>query len=249
MKKKILIAFFVIVIIIGIITNYVDSGRVTTGHEPKYCIKIVNSVGNKVTYWGLGYKVVRYVDVSPEELYQNNIGVKMGSWFMKYELPIDSENRKQEVKEIQSLNDFYQMKLTQDKDIRNLGKNYSSFDAQKDNCFVIGAMVHNDNLYHEFMQNYKNQKTAFIRVAQNTVEGDLILQDILYDERVNQLYLVIDNTRDEFSAEEDRKIELKQFENIAEYSSENHLYWVMYNGEITDETLNSEQAFIVATIQ
>ena len=249
MKKKILIAFFVIVIIIGIITNYVDSGRVTTEHEPKYCIKIVNSTGNKVTYWGLGYKVVRYVDVSPEESYQNNIGVKMGSWFMKYELPIDSENRKQEVKEIQSLNDFYQMKLTQDKDIRNLGKNYSSFDAQKDNCFVIGAMVHNDNLYHEFMQNYKNQKTAFIRVAQNTAEGDLILQDILYDERVNQLYLVIDNTRDEFSAEENRKIELKQFENIAEYSSENHLYWVMYNGEITDETLNSEQAFIVATIQ
>ncbi len=249
MKKKILIAFFVIVIIIGIITNYVDSGRVTTGHEPKYCIKIVNSAGNKVTYWGLGYKVVRYVDVSPEELYQNNVGVKMGSWFMKYELPIDSENREQETKEIQSLNDFYQMKLTQDKDIRNLGKNYSSFDAQKDNCFVIGAMVHNDNLYHEFMQNYKKQKSAFIRVAQNTVEGDLILQDILYDERVNQLYLVIDNTRDKFSAEEDRNIELKQFENIAEYSSENHLYWVMYNGEITDETLNSEQALIVARIQ
>ena len=252
MKKKSvfwMVGILILIVIVGIITNYADSANLTTGHEPSYCIKRISKNGDKVTYWGLGYKVVRYVDVSPEESYQNNIGVKMGSWFMKYELPIDSENRKQEVKEIQSLNDFYQMKLTQDKDIRNLGKNYSSFDAQKDNCFVIGAMVHNDNLYHEFMQNYKNQKTAFIRVAQNTAEGDLILQDILYDERVNQLYLVIDNTRDEFSAEENRKIELKQFENIAEYSSENHLYWVMYNGEITDETLNSEQAFIVATIQ
>ena len=44
-------------ITMGIITNYIDSGRVTTGHEPKYCIKIVNNDGSKVTYWGLGYKV------------------------------------------------------------------------------------------------------------------------------------------------------------------------------------------------
>lgn len=35
----------------------------------------------------MGYKVIRYVGVSPNELYENNIGVKMGSWFMKYELP------------------------------------------------------------------------------------------------------------------------------------------------------------------
>lgn len=90
MKKKIGIGigiFVIILIILGVITNYVDGGRVATGHEPKYCIKIVSNDGNKVTYWGLGYKVVRYVGVSPNEPYENNIGVKMGSWFMKNELP------------------------------------------------------------------------------------------------------------------------------------------------------------------
>lgn len=90
MKKKICIMIGVIlgvIIIAGIITNYVDSGRVGTGHEPKYCIKIVSNDGSKVTYWGLGYKVVRYVGVSPNEPYESNIGVKMGNWFMKYELP------------------------------------------------------------------------------------------------------------------------------------------------------------------
>ena len=89
MKKKIGIGigiFVIILIISGIITNYVDGGRVTTGHEPKYCIKIVSNDENKVTYLGLGYKVIRYVGVSPNEPYENNIGVKMGSWFMKYEL-------------------------------------------------------------------------------------------------------------------------------------------------------------------
>lgn len=90
MKKKISIGvgiILIILIVIGIITNYVDSGRVTTGHEPKYCIKIVSKDGSKVTYLGLGYKVIRYVGVSPNEPYENNIGVKMGSWFMKYDLP------------------------------------------------------------------------------------------------------------------------------------------------------------------
>ena len=87
--KKICISVGIVLIgliAMGIITNYIDSGRVTTGHEPKYCIKIVNNDGSKVTYWGLGYKVIRYVGVSPNEPYENNVGVKMGSWFMRYEL-------------------------------------------------------------------------------------------------------------------------------------------------------------------
>jgi len=90
MKKKIYIGVGIVLIVLivaSIITNYVDSGRVTTGHEPKYCIKIESADDSKVTYWGLGYKVIRYVDVSQNEPYENNIGVKMGNWFMKYDLP------------------------------------------------------------------------------------------------------------------------------------------------------------------
>lgn len=94
MKKKIFISFgviLIIIIVIGIITNYVDSERVSTGHEPKYCIKTVSYDGSKVTYWGLGYKVIRYVGVSPKEPYASNIGVKMGSWFMKYDLSDEND--------------------------------------------------------------------------------------------------------------------------------------------------------------
>jgi len=227
MKKKICIGvgiLLMILIVAGIVTNYIDSGRVATGHEPKYCIKIVNNDGSKVTYWGLGYKVIRYVGVSPNEPYESNIGVKMGNWFMKYKLPIDSEFNKENSSNISNLNDFYNTELTKNRDIRNLSKEYTSFDAQKDNCFVIGAMVHNDNLYSEFMENYKNKKTAFIRVAQNTVEGDLILTDILYYEKSDKLYIVTDNTRDKFSAETDRIIELKEFNYTSEYKNNNMFY-------------------------
>ena len=251
MKKKICIGvgiLLMILIVAGIITNYIDSGRVTTGHEPKYCIKIVNNDGSKVTYWGLVYKVIRYVGVSPNEPYESNIGVKMGNWFMKYELPIDSEFNKENNSSISNLNDFYNTELTKNRDIRNLSKEYTSFDAQKDNCFVIGAMVHNDNLYSEFMENYKNKKTAFIRVAQNTVEGDLILTDILYYEKSDKLYIVTDNTRDKFSAETDRIIELKEFNYISEYKNNNHLYWVLYNEDITEENFKTDNVFVITTI-
>lgn len=251
MKKKICIGvgiLLMILIVAGIITNYIDSGRVTTGHEPKYCIKIVNNDGSKVTYWGLGYKVIRYVGVSPNEPYESNIGVKMGNWFMKYELPIDSEFNKENNSSISNLNDFYNTELTKNRDIRNLSKEYTSFDAQKNNCFVIGAMVHNDNLYSEFMENYKNKKTAFIRVAQNTVEGDLILTDILYYEKSDKLYIVTDNTRDKFSAETDRIIELKEFNYISEYKNNNHLYWVLYNEDITEENFKTDNVFVITTI-
>ena len=100
MKKKVTITIIVVIIILfvaGIITNYMDSARVRTGYEPKYCIKIVSYDGNKVTYWGLGYKVIRYVGVSPNEPYKNNIGVKMGNWFMTYSL--DENGNKEEKRE------------------------------------------------------------------------------------------------------------------------------------------------------
>ena len=90
MKKKgliITILVLIILIIASLITKYIDTANVSTGHEPECCIKIVSQDGGKVTYWGLGYKVVRYVGVSPKEPYESNIGVKMGSWFMNYEKP------------------------------------------------------------------------------------------------------------------------------------------------------------------
>jgi len=87
-KKKgliIIISVLLILIIASAITKYIDTANVSTGHEPECCIKIVSHDGGKVTYWGLGYKVVRYVGISPKEPYEDNIGVKMGSWFMNYE--------------------------------------------------------------------------------------------------------------------------------------------------------------------
>ena len=150
--------------------------------------------------------------------------------------------------DIKSLDDFYHTVPAQDHDIRELPEEYSSFDAQQDNCFVIGAMVHNEYLYAEFMNDQEEKTSSFIRVVQNTVEGDAVLYDILYYKKTDKLYLVTDRTRDRFSAEADRKIELREFDNIAEYEFENHLYWILYRGEINDDNFRSDNVFIITMI-
>ncbi|MEG1140982.1 MAG: DUF4362 domain-containing protein [Clostridia bacterium] len=240
MKKSFLtILVITIIFLLGCITSYIDNGRVSTNNEPKFCIKTTSFDCRKVTYFGLGYKVIRYVGVSPNEPYKSNIGVKFGSWFMKYELP--KEN-------VKIIDEIYDSKPIDYVDIRSLSMQYSIFDAQKDNCFVIGAMVHNDYLYTEFMDNYKNKKDAFIRIAKNTIEGDLILYDIMYNESLNQLLLVTDLTRDKFSSIDDRKISFKEYENIDTYKYKEKLYWVIYNGTLNDETFNKDNVFVLAVI-
>lgn len=83
-SKKILIIIIIITIVCSLVTSYIDSARVRNSVEPKYVLKIVSKDGNKITYWGLGYKVIRYPSVSPNEPYKNNIGAKYGHWLMKY---------------------------------------------------------------------------------------------------------------------------------------------------------------------
>ena len=93
MKKAVVILSVLVISLISIslITSYLDSARVRNSVEPKHTIKTVSEDGAKVTYWGLGYKVILYPSVSPNEPYKNNRGVKYGSWFMKYE-PSEKRN-------------------------------------------------------------------------------------------------------------------------------------------------------------
>lgn len=145
MKKKIYIIItigLVVIIVAGIITNYADSSRVTTGHEPKYCIKIVSYDGSKVTYWGLGYKIVRYVGVSPDEPYENNIGVKMGNWFMKYDLPneisiiVEYDGRTVEINNYDHSSKIYNILLN------------SKYNSEICNDIITHKIINDDEIYY-----------------------------------------------------------------------------------------------------
>ena len=147
MKKKsliITICVLVVLIIASLITQYIDTANVSTGHEPECCIKIVSQDGGKVTYWGLGYKVVRYVGVSPKEPYEDNSGVKMGSWFMKYEDPTN------DILDVKSFgtNNTFQISEKADVDfIANLLKN-SKYINEPCDGIIDYAITYDDYTYN-----------------------------------------------------------------------------------------------------
>lgn len=241
-NKKIIIIIIsillIIVLVAGLITSYIDGGRVSAGLEPKCTIKVINKDGSKVTYWGLGYKVVRYVSISPSEPYKNNRGVKMGSWFMKYEL-VDS---------IKNVDDFYKTPMTQSNNIRDLSKNYSISDAKKDNCYVTGSPI-NDKLFSGFTSKYNKKRDAFVRVVQTTTEGDVIITDVLYNSKDDKIHIVTDNTRDKYASEEDKTIKYQSYEKINVWLHDNARYWVAYNGTLPDSEIDEtdDENFFVIT--
>ena len=146
MKKKgliITISILLILIVASLITKYIDTANVSTGHEPECCIKIVSHDGGKVTYWGLGYKVVRYVGVSPKEPYENNIGVKMGSWFMRYD---DPTNVILDVKNFGD-NSTFQIREKADVDFATNLLKYSKYTDEPCDGIIDYAITYDDYTY------------------------------------------------------------------------------------------------------
>ena len=205
LKKKICIMIGVIlgvIIIAGIITNYIDSGRVGTGHEPKYCIKIASNDGSKVTYWGLGYKVVRYVRVSLKEPYESNIGVKMGNWFMKYELP------KANIIEIE-----YEGQTITVTDIKDIGIIENILLNSKYNGEICdGINTHKITLNNEVY--YIKESCKEIQKGDkqsNITEEDLNTITNIFEKNINQKYqkysTVVDNIKIELNIPNEWKYE------------------------------------------
>lgn len=150
---------------------------------------------------------------------------------------------------VSELDPFYQNPVTRPyEDIRTLGEDYSRGQAQMDNCFVIGAMVHNDYLYGAFMERCQEKEDGFIRVVQGIEESGIVIDDILYDSGADKIYLVHDATRKKLIAEADRRITYQEFDGIAEYRYGGHLYWIAFNGEISDIDFNSDEVFVITTI-
>lgn len=95
MKKglKVTLIIIVIILLFGIITGVVDYGRTKDNKPPIFTVKLSDGKTGKITYLGIGYKVVGYWGVSINEPFEQNISLKFGSWFMKFEIPKDNENK------------------------------------------------------------------------------------------------------------------------------------------------------------
>ena len=154
-------------------------------------------------------------------------------------------------KETNALDEFYDTKLTTGYvNIKQIKEDYTIEEAINDKGFVVShAKVYNENLYEEFMNKYNNKESAYIRLVQPTTEGDLVIYDVKYDKDSDKIILVTDSTRDKFAANNDRIISLHEYEKIGTYRYNNgNLFWVVYNGDINDETFNMDNTFILTVV-
>lgn len=102
------------------------------------------------------------------------------------------------------------------KNLEDLPKDYSKEQAIVDNCLVIGNdKIYNKSQLDNFLNNVspsytKNPISDKLRIVQFTIEGQMIIKDIEYT--ADGKYIIAnDLTRDEYSAEEDRKITKEEY--------------------------------------
>ena len=98
---------------------------------------------------------------------------------------------------------------TKNASLEELPQNYTIEQAIKDGCFTVTyySVCNKENL-DDFIEktsvNNTNREADSIRIAASTVEGDLILYDLIFDGE--KYTLKSDYTRDKYMAEEERKV-------------------------------------------
>ena len=140
---------------------------------------------------------------------KNNEPVLFSTWGRKYNPPVIEDHTN--TKELISLED--------------LPNEYSLEQAVKDGCFVITNKLYNKSKLDEFIKNTEinseNRKEDTIRIIKYTIEGDPIIIELSYRKDETNLedtgsknkgmyVLKIDNTRDKFATESDRKITVNE---------------------------------------
>lgn len=141
-------------------------------------------------------------------------------------------------------------------ELEELPKDYNIEKAIEDGCFVdVHGKKYHMELYEEFMKHYQKKESAFLRFVAVTVEGDLIIYDIVYDNQNDKVIIKADATRDKFSSIEDQIISQKEYEKVGtyqeNYEGEDYVFWVAYSGElgeITVENYSDKHVFFITRI-
>lgn len=83
-------------------------------------------------------------------------------------------------------------------DLTGLPAKYSTEQAVKDGCFVIihGKLLSDPQIAEDFKQKTKAGTIARLRIAQSTIEGDLIITQVDFADGV--YHAITDSSRDHF---------------------------------------------------
>ena len=101
-------------------------------------------------------------------------------------------------------------------ELENTPLDYNFSQMVEDKCYIV---TNSNTVYHieeldKFMENVKNKVPDEIRIVQYTIEGQPILTNLEYIN--NKFIMKVDNRRDGYASEEDRKITTEEYDE-AEY--------------------------------
>ena len=202
MKKKVLIIIGIIitlVVIIGIITGYKDKARIEKMEEPKYTIKITTNDGEKITYLGLGYKVVRYTAVSPYEPFPNSLRVQFRGWFMGYEFS------KGDNKIAEGEKSFFGKVIESNASYIIVEPNENEEERKSSDKILIGLGENNDALYMvgtnvkitydgTILESYPAQIKAS-KIEINSADSfEIVFKDRQTNDSYNKVYAILDKS-------------------------------------------------------
>ena len=149
---------------------------------------------------------------------KNNEPVLFSTWGKKYAPPVKNADKV----DLEQNNKYVKLE--------ELEENYTIEKAIKDRCFIIGINeLYNKVVLDTFIENVNNKIEDELRIINFTVEGDLIITDVIYN-KDDSIIIYTDNTRDKFATQEDRKINSKTYNaqtselKMIERAVENNIY-------------------------
>ena len=141
---------------------------------------------------------------------------KMLFWcqdYKKKDLSDKTEDAKEAV--IKSTKDFYKYLEDKKMDIEKEIEDFDEKEAKDKDYYVYQKDEEiNRSKLDDFLDKVEDKKTALLKVATPTIEGDFILYHILYDAAGKKVYVVADTTRDKHASKDIRRIELYTLDKI-----------------------------------
>lgn len=144
--------------------------------------------GGSIEFRALLYTVTKYhkLSTNPNQMYIEGIGIKI---LGKEIYNNTNENITGEIDKVSPK-----------------GKVVISYE-KIDNMYLLDNFLDNTDKYN------KNNISDSIEIVTYTIEGDEILTTLQYNKETDEFTVIVDNTRDKFAGEEDRKIVEKVYSN------------------------------------
>lgn len=252
MLKKILVMILLILMVVASVFFIVDKKRFLKKKAPIFSIRRESEDETKVTYIGLGYKIVTYPEGTPKQEFKKIKHKKIVPWFGDYKKPSKKAKEKAKAKKvsIKTQDEFYKYLGSKKIKAKKPTDKFNKEDAKNNKYYIFeNGMETNREKLDEFMKKYSENENAFLEIAKVTEKGDLILYHIIYEKGAKKLYIIVDTKRDQSLDKKLRKIELYKLDKIEIKEENSKKKFVSFESKESRPELDSFRSMTITEVK